>query len=337
VVPASEFYGFSSGRAFADDDKAAAEVQLPANDGSHIGSVVDQHDVEGLGCHGVKLAMVKTPKPASAMGRADCVPSGDVAVTVLLVDDVVELRAVLRRALRLRGGFDVVAESGDGAGAIEAARLHQPDIVVLDLGLPDLAGQEVLTGLRTVAPSAQVVVYTGLAGHDRPALTRQVEAYVHKDQDIRYLVDLLGDLTRSRHRTATLHLGPDLGQVREARRFLIEQCQRWQCLDVIPDAELVISELVTNALVHAGPTCVLRARLAQGILRLEVRDEGDGMPDPLAADAQAEHGRGLLLVSALSTAWGVESVPDGGKLVWAELMCEGSPDAVEQATNSSCV
>jgi CheY-like chemotaxis protein len=336
-VPDSEIYGIGSTRALSNHDKAAAQVQLPANDRPHVSSVVDQHDVEGVRCHGVKLAMVHLPQPAIAGKRLDCVPSGGVAVTVLLVDDVVELRTVLRQALRLRGRFDVVAESGDGAGAIAAARLYQPDVVVLDLGLPDLAGHEVLTGLRAVAPKAQVVVYTGLASHDRQALIHQVDAVVHKNQDIRYLVDLLSDISRTRHRTATLQLGPDLGQVSKARRFLMEQCQQWQCVDVIPDAELVISELVTNALVHAGPTCLLRARLAEGILRLEVSDESDGMPDPMASDSQAEHGRGLLLVSALCRAWGVESVPEGGKLVWAELMCDGSSDAAAPAADSSCV
>jgi hypothetical protein len=44
------------------------------------------------------------------------------------------------------------------------------------------------------------------------------------------------------------------------------------------------------------------------------------MPDPKVADDRAEHGRGLLLVSALCVAWGVEALPGGGKVVWAELL-----------------
>ena len=80
------------------------------------------------------------------------------AVTVLLVEDMAELRSVLRQTLQLRGGFEVVAEVGDGGAAITAAARTQPDISVLDLGLPDIAGHEVLTRLRAVAPAAQVVV-----------------------------------------------------------------------------------------------------------------------------------------------------------------------------------
>ena len=110
---------------------------------------------------------------------------------MLLVEDVAELRSVLRQALQLRGGFEVVAEVGDGATAIVAAARHQPDVVVLDLALPDIAGHEVLTRLRAVAPGAQVVVYTGSITPDRFPLAAQVEAYVSKDQDVGYLVDLL--------------------------------------------------------------------------------------------------------------------------------------------------
>ena len=248
------------------------------------------------------------------------------AVTVLLVDDVAELRAVVRQALRLRGGFEVVGEAGDGAGAISAAGAHQPDVIVLDLGLPDLAGREVLGGLRRAAPDAQVIVYTGSATTDSADFRSAVEGYVQKDQDVGYLVNLLADLGRRRHNTATIQLGPDVRDVARARRFLAEQCRRWRCQDIVEDVLLVATELVTNALLHAGSRCELRARQASGILRLEVRDAGPGVPDPRAAGTEDENGRGLVLVSALCTAWGVDSGTGPGKLVWAEMMSVPEPD-----------
>jgi len=251
-----------------------------------------------------------------------------VAVTVLLVDDLAELRVVVRQALRLRGGFEVVAEADGGAAAIEAARQHQPDVVVLDLGLPDLAGREVLTGLRRVAPNAQVVVYTGSAVHDSEYVMERVEGYVHKDQNLGYLIDLISDLGRRRHQTASIEVGPDRRGVAEARRFIADQCRRWGCIDAIDNAQVVVSELVTNALVHAGTRCEVSARLAQGILRLEVTDRGSGMPDPQAATTRDEHGRGLLLVSMLCLAWGVDALPGGtGKVVWAEMLALSDPAA----------
>jgi CheY-like chemotaxis protein/anti-sigma regulatory factor (Ser/Thr protein kinase) len=240
--------------------------------------------------------------------------------SVLLVDDVPELRSVIRRSLRLRGGFDVVAEAEDGAGAITAAASHQPEVVVLDLGLPDLAGHEVLTRLRAVSPASQIVVYTGSATPDGLPLSGEVEAFVTKDQDVSYLVDLLSRLNLRRYETARLDIGPEPADVALARRFVAEQCRDWGCGDVVEDAQLVVSELVTNALIHGQSRCQLRAGLSDAALRLQVVDSGAGMPDPQIAGEGDEHGRGLLLVSALCAAWGVEALPAGGKIVWAELL-----------------
>jgi CheY-like chemotaxis protein/anti-sigma regulatory factor (Ser/Thr protein kinase) len=242
------------------------------------------------------------------------------AVTVLLVEDVVELRSVLRQALQLRGGFEVVGEVGDGAAAITAAARLQPDVVVLDLGLPDLAGHEVLPRLRAVAPVARVVVYTGSITPERFPLTAEVEAYVTKEHDISYVVELLGRLPGRPWQSAAVDLGPQPADVPAARRFLSEQLHEWRGPGLVDDAHIVVTELVTNAFVHAGTRCTLRAWLTDRALRLQVTDYGPGMPDPRSADERAEHGRGLLLVSALSVGWGVEALPDGGKVVWAELL-----------------
>jgi len=243
-----------------------------------------------------------------------------VPLAVLLVDDVADVRLVVRQALRLRGGFIVVAEAGDGRAAIAAAAEHQPDVVVLDLGLPDLAGQEVLTQLRDVAPEAQVVVFTGTETLESAGLHSKVEGFVRKDE-INYLVELLEDLGRQAPRSAVLRIGPNPGEVAEARRFVAERCDDWDCGEMVNDAMVVVSELVTNAVVHAHSGCEVRARIAaSSVLRLEVIDAGPGTPDPQVATEEDEHGRGLVLVSALSAAWGVDSLPDGRKLVWAELL-----------------
>jgi CheY-like chemotaxis protein/anti-sigma regulatory factor (Ser/Thr protein kinase) len=251
-----------------------------------------------------------------------------VPVSVLLVDDVDEVRVVLRHALRLRGGFDVVAEAADGLGAVDQARQTQPDIVVLDLGLPNLAGREVLSRLRAVAPAAQVVVFSGLETPDRAAVIEEVAAYVSKDRDIDYLVDLLENLSRDLARVAIRTLSAHPSAVGEARRFVCQRCEAWGCGELVNDAALVASELVTNAVVHARAGVELRVSFVRRVLRLEVVDSGGGTPDPRVATDEDEHGRGLLLVSALSAAWGVESVDNGRKLVWAELI---DPAALSQA------
>jgi serine/threonine-protein kinase RsbW len=85
-------------------------------------------------------------------------------------------------------------------------------------------------------------------------------------------------------------------------------------------AALIVSELVTNAIVHSGSqiiSCVLR--LGSGLLRIEVTDQGVGTAEPavrMPADDDVS-GRGLLLVSAVSEEWGVSSAIPGGRTVWA--------------------
>jgi CheY-like chemotaxis protein/anti-sigma regulatory factor (Ser/Thr protein kinase) len=241
------------------------------------------------------------------------------AVRVVLVDDVRESRHLVRTALRFRGGFDVVAEAADGESAVALAAEHSPDVVVLDLGLPDLAGHEVLARLRQRAPGAKVVIFTGRDPSDAEDLRAEVEGFVRKDADLDYLVDLLEHLTRSGDRRASIGLDRDLADVRTARRFVEQRLADWGYGDVIDDAVLITSELVTNAVTHAQSGCELRLVLGDGAVRIDVVDNGNGMPDPLVATPGDEHGRGLLLVSVLSKAWGVEVLDAGQKVVWAEV------------------
>jgi DNA-binding NarL/FixJ family response regulator len=63
----------------------------------------------------------------------------DMAVAVLIVDDNVRFRARARRRLEA-DGYTVVAEAEDGESALEAARRHRPEVVLLDIGLPDMSG-----------------------------------------------------------------------------------------------------------------------------------------------------------------------------------------------------
>src|SRR6478609_5182806 len=114
-----------------------------------------------------------------------------VPIRVLLVDDVVEVRRLVRTSLRFRGGFEVVGEAADGAEAVRLASQLRPDVVVLDLGLPDIAGRDLLTRVRAAAPSAKIVVSSGLERADRAWIADHAAAMVHDDADLGYLVELL--------------------------------------------------------------------------------------------------------------------------------------------------
>ncbi|MFN2536781.1 MAG: GAF domain-containing protein, partial [Mycobacteriales bacterium] len=86
------------------------------------------------------------------------------------------------------------------------------------------------------------------------------------------------------------------------------------------DVELVVTELVTNAVLHtlAGDIELRVEQLSESI-RVEVEDAGHGMPVAVRESTTAMTGRGLAMVAALSRAWGVDSGRPGHKVVWAEI------------------
>jgi CheY-like chemotaxis protein len=241
------------------------------------------------------------------------------AIRVLLVDDVLDVRRLVRTALRFRGGFDVVGEASDGAEAVELAASLAPDVVVLDLGLPDLAGHEVLSRLRRSCPACKVVVFSGAENEAPHWIAEHVEGYVLKDAELDYLIDLLESVGRPAETEATLELPRALTSAQAARAFVAQKIRDWNLGSILDDALLVVSELAANAVTHADSACQLRVSLHPTTLRIDVIDTGSGTPEPQPASNTSEHGRGLHLVDALTSAWGLEVVPGRGKLVWAEL------------------
>lgn len=105
----------------------------------------------------------------------------------------------------------------------------------------------------------------------------------------------------------------------DARHFARDVLEGWGCHGLVSDAELVVSELVTNAVLHAGTSGRLVLRLGTERLRVEVVDEGAGDPRPQPWDPLRPGGRGLLIVSEIARRWGVEHVDHDAKVVWAEL------------------
>jgi anti-sigma regulatory factor (Ser/Thr protein kinase) len=87
---------------------------------------------------------------------------------------------------------------------------------------------------------------------------------------------------------------------------------------LLEDAKLVVSELATNAVIHACSPFSVEIRPAGSSIRLSVRDGSRARPSLRRDDGLAVSGRGLRLIDALAADWGVEIAQDG-KAVWAEL------------------
>ncbi|MFJ4683455.1 ATP-binding protein [Streptomyces sp. NPDC091377] len=112
------------------------------------------------------------------------------------------------------------------------------------------------------------------------------------------------------------------GSPAQARRLTRARLTGWSvCEDTCDTAALVVSELVTNAIVHtASDVVVCELHDGDDLVRIAVRDEGcaPGEPMPSPQRPEEEHGRGLLLIDALCRAWGAQE-HGPGLLVWAEL------------------
>lgn len=121
------------------------------------------------------------------------------AIRVVLVDDTVEIRRMLRMTLEIDGRFEVVDEAGDGAAAVRIANEKQPDAIVLDLAMPVMDGLQAIPEIRKGAPDAKILVLSGFDARQmsNEALSRGAHDYVEKGGDLSDLATRLVGLCAS--------------------------------------------------------------------------------------------------------------------------------------------
>lgn len=118
----------------------------------------------------------------------------------------------------------------------------------------------------------------------------------------------------------TIELIPSPESVGKARRWSTAKVERCGA-DMKHSVALVVSELVTNVVLHARTACDLTIRCAGERVRVEVRDWSPDLPMIRRPhDTLATSGRGMPIVAELCDAHGAEPLPDGGKVVWCELL-----------------
>ncbi|MFJ4188684.1 SpoIIE family protein phosphatase [Kitasatospora sp. NPDC089509] len=213
------------------------------------------------------------------------------------------------------------APLGVGGVPFEGVEFTLPEEAILTLytdGLVERRGHDLDEGLellcRTVADRRQSLEQTCDA-----VLTRLTGPTAEDD----IAVIMAQVRPQGADRIAALPLTGDHAMVAHSRRFTRETLAAWG-LDALSDgAELLTSELITNALVHAGSPTQLRL-FCDRVLTVEVADRDDETPRIRRARNEDEGGRGIHLVNELAHRWGSRRTGEG-KVVWFEL--ELPPDA----------
>jgi DNA-binding NarL/FixJ family response regulator len=110
-------------------------------------------------------------------------------ISVFLVDDVPELRELIRFGIEDDPAFKVVGEAGDGRTALDGITAQRPEAVLLDLSMPDMDGLEAILEIRSRVPEVAIVILSGFSA-DRmgaSALERGADGYVEKGTPIEEL------------------------------------------------------------------------------------------------------------------------------------------------------
>ncbi len=178
--------------------------------------------------------------------------AGRAPTRLLLVDDHRILRDGLRALLARFPEFVVIGEAGDGASALRAVRSQPPDIVVLDVHLPDMSGIEVARRILAVFSEVKVVVLSSDHTHEsvHEALLAGISGYVLKDNATDELVRALRMVVAGQ-----LYLCPEVGTE------IVASYRRGQLPNVVPPQPL-LSERELQVLKH----------LADGLRTKEIAD-----------------------------------------------------------------
>jgi anti-sigma regulatory factor (Ser/Thr protein kinase) len=262
-----------------------------------------------------------------------------------------------QRVVRLSGGRDRVAEAGQSSvvggltfevvgghpvvlrptgvltavtgpqlrNALLACLADQPAALVVDassLVLGPTPDDEIgLLPLGSVAresqrwPGTRIAVAAGVELHRAAARLGIQDAVAWRPDEASAMTEL-GEVPFPP--TVRRRIVPDRDAPGHARSAVQEFCQRLGVGGDRDAAQLVASELVTNAVVHARTTIDLTLRLMTPMLHVAVRDGGTGRPHVADVNESSESGRGLMLVDALASSWGT-FFPDAGKVVWATV------------------
>lgn len=283
---------------------------------------------------------VLDPSPSAVLTRLDAYVASQ-AVSEQLVTVAYGVVASDRRTARYalaghpppllaRGGAPAIQLAEGTGSALGVGAGPWPETTV-DLGPDDVLlfysdgvienrGRDLHAGIDELARHVDEIPRRRRQPRDLCARVAQLMTDDHADDDVTLLAIAVTSTTLTKRAAAPLPADPRAPGA--ARRFLRDTLGGWGVDDdTVEAAELCVSELVTNAVIHTGTSSEVTAQLDPDFLMVTVRDGGgigtvrrlEAPPDPLMIS-----GRGLGLVEALTTAWSAEHGADG-TTVWFEI------------------
>jgi len=204
---------------------------------------------------------------------------------------------------------------------ITSVKARPPDAVRF-AGISDPGDAVVRGGMGADRDHADGLTLIGWRGTSRGASSTRL-AFKGDGERVR------APAMRGRHKNVPFDSGngisqvlkPEPGAPAQARRSVASALGAWGLGQLGDDAILLTSELVTNAVIHAGTPIVLVVHRIRRGVRIEVNDDAPSLPERryTAGGPPREEGRGVWLLDQLADRWGVQRRPNDSKFVWFEL------------------
>jgi anti-sigma regulatory factor (Ser/Thr protein kinase) len=180
-------------------------------------------------------------------------------------------------------------------------------------GLVEVRGEDIGVGLATLCESA---AHPAASMDDAcDTIIRALNTRGGRKDDVALLMSRLNGIAAED--VVEWRLSPEPREVGRARRLIRKQLAGWGLAELSRNVELMVSELVTNAVRHAHEGDVELRLVRSDTLLCEVSDDDHALPTLLSASSEDEFGRGLGVVSSLASEWGSIRTA-AGKAVWFE-------------------